>query len=176
MRKHPLVAREIMTANPTCVTEHDSVQMAARLMIDLHCGALPVVDEQVRRHLVGIVTDRDLALRVIAPGRPVDTPIGEVMSTGVSCCLPDTRFEEVEEIMAQRQVRRVPVVDDRGDCIGIIALGDLAHVAETHEEPNEREVGRVLERVSEASDQARSEVEVGVYPERLAAAQPHPVP
>lgn len=77
--------------------------------------------------------------------------------------------------MATRRVRRVPVVDDRGDCIGIIALADLARVAETHEEPNEREVGRVLEQVSQASDDARSEMEVGVYADRLAAAQPHPV-
>jgi CBS domain-containing protein len=174
MRKQVMTARDVMTANPTCVTERDSAQRAARLMIDLHCGALPVVDDLERRHVVGIVTDRDLVVRVIAPGKPIDTPIGEAMSSGVSCCTPDTRLEDVEEIMTQRRVRRVPVVDDRGDCVGIIAIGDIARLAEARQTPDDREVGRVLERLSEPSEQARTEADVGVYPDRLAAAQPHP--
>jgi len=170
-----MIARDIMTPDPRCVTERDSVQAAARLMVELHCGCLPVVEDMERKHLVGMVTDRDLAVRVIAPGKPVDTPVGEVMSVDVSCCTADMRVEDVEDIMAQRRVRRVPVVDDRGDCVGIIALADIARVAEASETLDDREVARVVEHVSERSDTARTEVDIGVFPERLAAAQPHPV-
>jgi CBS domain-containing protein len=169
-----MLARDVMTPNPGCVTEHDSVQVAARLMRELHCGCLPVVEDQRHKHIRGIVTDRDIAVRVIAPGKPMDTPVGEVMSAGVSCCRPDMRVEEVEEIMAQRRVRRVPVVDDRGDCIGIIALADLARAAGASQELDDREIARVLERISEPLEEARTDADVGVFPERLAAAQPHP--
>jgi CBS domain-containing protein len=85
----------MMTADPVCATPVDSVQMVARLMKEHHCGALPVIRGDHDRFLLGIVTDRDLALRIIAPGKPPDTPVGEVMSAGVSCCLPDARVEHV---------------------------------------------------------------------------------
>lgn len=167
-----MIARDVMTPDPGCVTEHDSVQVAARLMRELHCGCLPVVEDHRRKHIRGIVTDRDIALRAVAPGKPLDTPVGEVMSAGVSCCRPDMRIEEVEDIMAERRVRRVPVVDDRGDCVGIIALADIARAAGAGEAIDDREVARVLERISEPMEEARTDADVGVFPERLAAAQP----
>jgi CBS domain-containing protein len=171
-----MFAREIMTANPVCATPADSVQKVALLMRDHHCGALPVVRGDDDRFLVGIVTDRDLALRVIAMAKPPDTPVGEVMSSGVSGCLPDTRVEDVEEIMMLRQVRRVPVVNTVGACIGMIALGDIARAAVTGEAIRDSEVGRVLEYVSAPSDVARSDAEVGTYPERLRLGIPQPEP
>ena len=162
-----LLARDIMSANPTCVTPDESVQNVAQLMREHHWGCIPVVKSQRDRTLVGIVTDRDLAMRVLAPAKPPDTPVREVMSTGVSCCLDDSRIEDVEQIMIQRQVRRVPVVDTAGVCTGIIALADIARTALTDQSVGDSQVGRVVEYLSAPSDQARSETEVGVYPERL---------
>jgi CBS domain-containing protein len=162
-----MLARDIMTPSPICATPADSVQNVAQLMREHRCGCLPVVKGQRDRALVGIVTDRDLALRALALAKPPDTPVGEVMSTGVSCCLDDARVEDVEEIMIQRQVRRVPVLDTTGDCVGIIALGDIARAALTDQTIGDSELGRVVEYVSAPSEQARSDVDVGVYPERL---------
>ncbi len=169
-----MLARDIMTPDPVCATPQDSVQKVATLMRDRHFGCLPVVTAQDNRSLLGIVTDRDLAVRVLAAGRPLDTPVGEVMSSGVSCCQADTRVEDVEEIMMQRQVRRVPVVDATGVCTGIVAMGDVARTAVRGQEVKDSEVGRLIERVSAAAEQARSDVEIGVYPDRLrrATAQP----
>ena len=165
-----MLARDIMTPNPVCTTSTDSVQKAAQLMREHHCGCVPVVNTQGDRVVIGIVTDRDLALRVIAPARPPDTPVGEVMSSGVSCCLADTRVEEVEQIMMQRQVRRVPVVDSRGACLGVVALGDIAAAALRSQVLDDSEVGRLVEYVSSASEEARTEADVGVYVERLRSA------
>jgi CBS domain-containing protein len=162
-----MLARDIMTANPVCATPADSVQNVATLMRDQRCGCLPVVKGHRDRTLVGIVTDRDLALRVLALAKPPDTPVSDVMSTGVSCCLNDARVEEVEQIMIQRQVRRVPVLDTTGACLGIIALGDIARAAVADQTISDSELGRVVEYVSARSDQARSDADVGIYAERL---------
>jgi len=171
-----MLARDIMSANPICATPPDTVQNVAQLMRDHHCGCVPVVKGGRDRTLLGIVTDRDLALRVLAPAKPPDTPVGDVMSTGVSCCLDDARVEDVEQIMIQRQVRRVPVVDSTGACLGIIALGDIARAAVTDQTIGDSEVGRLVEYVSAPSEQARSDVDVGVYPERLRLAIGVPEP
>jgi len=165
-----MLAREIMTPDPVCATPADSVQKIARMMLDRHCGAIPVVQSGRSKFLVGIVTDRDLALRVIAQAKPPDTPVEEVMSAGVSCCLPDSRVEDVEQIMMQRQVRRVPVVDTTGACLGIIALGDIARAAATGETIRDSEVGQIVEYVSVPTEAARSDADVGVLPERLRSA------
>jgi len=171
-----MLAKDIMTADPTCVTPADSVQNVAQLMRERHCGCVPVVKGARDRTLVGIVTDRDLALRVIAPAKPPDTTVGEVMSTGVSCCLADTRVEDVEQIMIQRQVRRVPVVDTTGACLGIIALADIARAAVTAPTIDDSEVGRIVTYLSAPSEQARTDADVGVYPERLRLALGVPGP
>jgi len=171
-QERPMFARDLMTTDPVCVTPTDNVQMVARLMRDRHFGAIPVIRGDHSRFLLGIVTDRDLALRVLAQGKPLDTPVEEVMSAGVSCCLPDTPVEDVEQIMIQRQVRRVPVVDTTGACLGMIALGDVARAAVTGQEIQDREVGRIVGYISAPADVARTEADVGVYPERLQFAMP----
>lgn len=102
-----MLAREIMSADPVCATPNDSVQKIARLMRDQHFGCVPVVRSDHDRLLVGLVTDRDLALRVISEAKPADTPVEDVMSTGLSCCLPGARIEDVEDIMTRRHSRRV---------------------------------------------------------------------
>lgn len=109
-------AKDLMTPNPSCCSAEDTVEKAAQKMIGQDCGCLPVVDRDNR--IVGTVTDRDLAVRVLARGKGADTRVGEVMSTEPSCCSPRDDVRTVERIMEERQVRRVPVVDESGRCIG----------------------------------------------------------
>ena len=143
-----MLAREIMTENPTCCSPDDTVQTAARAMIDADCGCLPVVSDPQTRHLVGVVTDRDLAVRVLADGQGAGTRVRDAMTSNPACCRPDDDAKMVERIMADRQVRRVPVVDDRDCCVGMIAQADLAR---DEGEFNDREVRRTVERISEPS-------------------------
>lgn len=157
-------AQEIMTANPACCTPDDPVERAAQLMIENDCGCVPVIEDTRTRRLVGVVTDRDLACRCLGEGKGADTPVREVMSAEPSCCTPESDVQEVERIMAERQVRRVPVIDDQGCCVGMIAQADLARA-----EPGvgDREVGRVVEQVSEPTGSARSRADAGVRPEEM---------
>ena len=100
-------AQDIMTASPACCTPDSTAQEAARLMAQHACGCLPVVEDTATNHLVGVVTDRDLAVRGLAEGKSVDTPVRDLMSTGPSCCHPD---DDVAEVVAatldHQRVRR----------------------------------------------------------------------
>ncbi|MGH9363110.1 MAG: CBS domain-containing protein [Thermoanaerobaculia bacterium] len=136
--------REIMTENPACCTPDQTVREAARLMAQNDCGSIPVVEGSSRR-LVGVITDRDLAIRVLAEGRGPDTPVGEVMTRDPVFCGPDDDVEKVERLMAERQVRRIPVVED-GRVVGVVAQADLA----LHPEAvSDEEVGHLVEEISQ---------------------------
>lgn len=139
-------ASDLMTGNPTCCAPDDTVRMAARGMRDADCGCLPVVDDMESRHVVGVVTDRDIAIRALADGLGPDTRVRDVMTANPACCSPDADVREVERIMADRQVRRVPVVDDRDCCVGMIAQADLAR---DERDLDDHEVRQTLERISE---------------------------
>jgi len=139
-------ARELMTADPTCCTPDDTIQQAAQLMRDHNCGCIPVVEDAHSKRLVGVVTDRDITIRCMAEGKGPQTRVKDVLSPNAKCCGPDDDVEAVERIMAGEQVRRVPVVDQRGCCIGMIAQADLAL---NHQAASESEVGQVVERISE---------------------------
>jgi CBS domain-containing protein len=154
-------AREIMAENPVCTTPDSTLRRAAELMGENDCGCLPVVEDSESRRLLGVVTDRDLAVRGIAVGRDFDAPVREVMSENPSCCTPDADLHTVEEIMATRLVRRVPVVDHDGACVGMIAQADLARANGAF---GNREVGRLLERISSPTLSARSDLDAGVQP------------
>jgi CBS domain-containing protein len=109
------------------------------------CGCIPVVEDKESNRLVGVVTDRDIACRCTAEGKGPDTPVREAMSRDPRCCGPNDDLEAVEKIMAEEQVRRVPVVDARGCCVGVIAQADLAL---DHRAVSDSEVGKVVERIS----------------------------
>ena len=139
-------ARELMTADPTCCTPEDTIQQAALLMRDHDCGCVPVVEDKQGKRLVGVVTDRDISIRGTAEGKGPQTRIKDVLTPNAKCCGPDDDVEVVERIMTGEQVRRVPVVDQRGCCVGMIAQADLAL---NHRAASDSEVGKVVERISE---------------------------
>jgi len=117
-------AGEVMTRDVVTVRPDATLREAACLMDDLNVGVLPVCDG---RRLVGIITDRDIVVRATADGmRPDATPVHAVMTDDVCWCFEDDSIDEIEHEMAQRQIRRLPVVDARKRLVGILTLGDLA--------------------------------------------------
>lgn len=121
---------ELMTRNPCTVTPDTPVSEAARLMKEEDVGIVPVVERvggaETRGRLVGVVTDRDIAIRHVAEGRSTDAPVRDVMSGGVKTATPDDSVETVMELMGREQVRRIPVVDERGSLVGVVSQADLA--------------------------------------------------
>lgn len=147
-------ARDLMTPDPAQVTPSDTLQRVSQLMAEHDCGCIPVVTAADQRSLVGVVTDRDIALRAVAEGRPVTTPIREIMTMNPDCVDLDVDIKDVEKLMSDRQIRRVVVADGSGDCVGIIAQADLARAAKRKSEPSPREMVDVLEKISRPSDQS----------------------
>ena len=138
---------DIMTRNPTTVTPGTTVRDAAQLMQREDTGILPVVESEGGKKLVGVVTDRDIAIRVVAEGRPADTRVSEVMtSSRLATLRADANVDDVMDTMADQQVRRVPIVDERGTLVGIVAQADIARKAR-----DESKVERTVEKISEPS-------------------------
>lgn len=135
-------ARDIMTANPRVVTASDSISRAAEIMRDTDVGIVPVVEDSGSMRLAGVVTDRDIAVRIVAEGRDGNVNVREIMSSGLATVRPDDDLSRVTELMKREQVRRVPVVE--GDrLVGIIAQADVAR------EGSDRKTGDVVEKISE---------------------------
>ncbi|HEY0592348.1 MAG TPA: CBS domain-containing protein [Thermoanaerobaculia bacterium] len=133
----------VMTRNPQCVTESDSLQDVARLMLDCDCGALPVVGEN--EQLIGMITDRDIVVRVIAEGRDCSqATVRDAMTSQAHSVRESDSLESVFRIMRDNKVRRVPVVDENQRVIGIVAQADLAL-----DTSRDREVGKTVEKISE---------------------------
>jgi CBS domain-containing protein len=145
-------ARELMTPTPASCAPETTAQEAARLMKQHDCGSLPVVDERGSMRLVGIVTDRDLAIRVLAEGRSGDTPVREAMTSDVHTCPLDASLDDVERAMSQHKVRRVPIVDEGGRVVGVVAQADLARERKA---VGTKDLGKVLEEISEPTGSRR---------------------
>ena len=138
--------KQVMTANPACCTPQSMAREAATLMRDHDCGSIPVVETMQGKRVVGIVTDRDLAVRGLARGRGPDTPVRELMTDDPVTCVPEDNVEDLRQVMVEELVRRVPVVDADGILVGIVAQADLARVEGA---ASDREVGRIVEAISE---------------------------
>ena len=138
-RKMLVKVKQIMTTDVSTVAPNDTVTKAASLMGQLDVGSVPVLDNN---RVVGIVTDRDIILRGVANGKGANQQISEVMTTNVKCATPDMDVHTVAEIMAEYQVRRLPVVDN-DKLVGIVAIGDLAV-----ENIFENEAGEALHTIS----------------------------
>jgi CBS domain-containing protein len=119
--------REIMTGNPICCVPTDTAQQVARILCDNNIGSVPVVEDQRSRKLIGIITDRDLCCAVLANGLdPKSTAIESYYTHGPASCRDTDNLAKCEEVMRERQIRRIPVVDEEGVCIGLVAQADLA--------------------------------------------------
>jgi CBS domain-containing protein len=149
-------AQDLMTASPACCTPDDPVERAAQLMADNDCGCIPVIADRDDSRVVGVITDRDIAVRGVAKSKGPGTRVRELMTPDPFCCSADVDVKDVERMMAERQVRRVVVVDGARSCVGIIAQADLALAAERTRDVSDLEVARVVERISEPSPASRA--------------------
>ena len=137
-------AQEIMTKNPRVVTPETTVREAARLMESENVGMIPVVRSAGSKSVVGIVTDRDIAIRHVAAGHSSsDCPVSEAMSSNPKTCKTTDSVDDVMEVMGKEQVRRITIVDERGDLVGIVAQADIAR------EANDKKAERTIEKISE---------------------------
>jgi CBS domain-containing protein len=118
---------EVMTKNPVCCLPNDSVAKAAELMKSENIGSIPVIESEQSQTLVGIVTDRDLALKIVAGALdPKSTKVETVMTRNVVTCLAGDDLQKALDAMAKHQLRRIPVVDNDNKIVGIIAQADVA--------------------------------------------------
>jgi len=147
--------RDLMTSEPTCCTPEDAVNVVARQMLEEDCGAIPVVESLGSRRVVGMITDRDITIRVVAKSLdPNTTLVKDAMSTEVTTLSPDASLQECMRTMAREQVRRMPLVE-KGMLVGIVAQADLARAtADTHKLDDE--LADTMEEISEPTTGARS--------------------
>ncbi len=126
--------RDIMTENVARCTPDTRLSNVAQMMVDYDCGAIPVVESTSNLRPVGMVTDRDIVCRAVARGNnPVEMSARDVMSSPVIAATPDMSIEAAGNLMASNQIRRLPVVDERGACVGIVAQADMALNAPSQE-------------------------------------------
>jgi CBS domain-containing protein len=139
---------EIMTKNPRTVSPDTPVSEAARVMKEEDVGLVPVVERvggaETRGRLVGVVTDRDITVRHVAEGRSSDAPVSEVMSGGVRTCSADDSVDHAMEVMGREQVRRIPIVDERGSLVGVVSQADLVRMS-----GKDRQVEKTVEQISQ---------------------------
>ncbi len=134
--------KEIMTTDVRTVTSNDTVASAASLMQQVNVGSVPVLDNN---KVVGIITDRDIVVRNVAKGQDPNMKVSSVMTTNIAYATPDMDVHKVADIMAQNQIRRLPVVDN-DKLVGIVAIGDLAV-----ETIFENEAGEALHDISQGT-------------------------
>jgi CBS domain-containing protein len=131
---------EVMTRDVQTVRPDQPVQQAASFMLSADAGSIPVTDGD---RLIGMITDRDIAVRGVAKGYGPDTPVRELMSDGIICVRADDDVEDVASKMSEAQVRRLPVIDDDERLCGIVSLGVLSR------DTDEDCAGEALEGVTE---------------------------
>jgi CBS domain-containing protein len=140
-------ATELMTPSPRTCTAQSTVQQVAQLMQEADIGVVPVVESATSQRLVGLVTDRDLVVRVLATGGGPDATVEEAMTTDVAGVGPDDDVKAVRRLMEERQVRRIPVCDAEGRCLGIVSQADLA----LDDDVSDKQVGKTVEAISQPS-------------------------
>lgn len=135
--------KDIMTNDPACCTPDTPLLEAARLMLDYDCGEIPVISSEEMKMPIGVVTDRDIVCRTLGVGLdPTDMTAGEIMSTPIVTVTPETDFQECKRILEEKQIRRVPVVNERGAICGIVALADITKYG------TKEDAGEVLQEVN----------------------------
>jgi CBS domain-containing protein len=132
--------QDAMTSTPTAITPDTTVQEAARLMKTEDVGSLPIVEDG---RLTCVITDRDLAIRGVAEGLGADTPVRELASKDVVTIDPQQSLEEAARLMAEHQIRRLPVVEEDGNLVGMLAQADVAQAG------HDTLTGEVVQKISQ---------------------------
>lgn len=123
----------IMTKNPACCTTDMDLVEVAKLMLRYDCGEIPVVYSKTDKKILGVITDRDICIRAIAfELNPKVINVGQCMSNPAISIINTASLEDCCQIMEDYQIRRLPVVDENGDCCGMISLADIARYQESH--------------------------------------------
>jgi CBS domain-containing protein len=134
----------VMTPDVFCATADTSLAEIAQLMRDNDCGAIPIIDDPQSLFPIGIVTDRDITVRVVAESRnPLELTARDAMSEGVVTISPDADLEECLDLMEENQLRRIVVVDDDGAVVGLVAQADIVEWA------TEEDAGELVQEISE---------------------------
>jgi len=136
---------EVMTAQVVTATPRSTIAEVARTMVQVESGVVPVVDDG---RVVGLITDRDIVIRVVAEGLGMDTPVAKVMTEEVETCREDDNVADAAAKMGSKQIRRLAVLNDQGKLAGIVSLGDIAT------DYGAKKVGQTLEEISEDSPAA----------------------
>jgi CBS domain-containing protein len=143
MAKNDRHIRDVMTPDPVCVSQSDSVREVARIMAREDTGVVPVVDG---KKIIGMITDRDIVVRLVAEGKdPANAHVNEAMTKNVRAVKENDTVNDVLNVMSNSQVRRVPVVNDNNEIVGIISMKDLADTGN-----QEGKVGKAVENISAA--------------------------
>jgi CBS domain-containing protein len=152
--------RDVMTTDPSCCVPDDTVIRAARMMKFMDTGVVPVVESDRSRKLVGIVTDRDLCLAIVAEGQdPKSMHVQRCMTTAVVTCEPDESVETALALMRENQIRRLPVVDRQGYVEGIVSMADIVRMGEVHPD----DMLETLKEISEPTDASSKPRETAAY-------------
>jgi CBS domain-containing protein len=139
-------SKDVMTKDPAACEPGDSVVKVAQIMKREDVGSVPVVDSQASRKLVGIVTDRDLVVKVVAEGRSIDAAtVRDAMTSDPASCQEDDDVDRAVKLMAERQVRRMPIIDAAGRLAGIISQADVATRVN-----RDKQTGELVEAISES--------------------------
>ena len=139
-----MTVQDLMTSSPATCTPDTPLPDVARTMADEDCGAIPVVESKGSNRPVGVVTDRDIAVRVVARGQnPADKTAADAMSEGAVTVRASANVDEAARLMKDRQIRRLVVVGDDGAIVGILAQADIARAG------RDAQTGDVVEEISE---------------------------
>lgn len=149
--------REIMTQNPACCTPDSTLQDVAKMMEQNDCGCIPVVDSLAGMKPVGTITDRDITIRTVAARHnPIDMKASDIMTKDVATVKPEMSVEECFDVMEDREIRRVLVVDEQGKCCGIVAQADVVQST-----ANPVRTNKVIREISESAPSRTQRISAG---------------
>ncbi len=144
--------KKIMTKNPACCTSDSTLQEVAHMMEMYDCGCIPVVEDHKTSRPIGTITDRDIAMRSLAENKnPLEMKASDIMTTDIATITPETTVEQCRDVMENRQIRRILVVDKNGGCVGIVAQADIVQ-----HESNPRQTAEFIRDVSQPTHSAQS--------------------
>lgn len=154
--------REIMTPNPACCTPDSTLQEVARMMQENDCGCIPVVNSLTEMTPIGTITDRDITIRTVAASHnPINMKASDIMTREIAAVKPQMSLEECFDVMEDREIRRVLVVDEQGKCCGIVAQADVVQST-----ANPIRTNKVIREISESAPSSNQRIPIGTQMNR----------